>query len=481
MPNKFLLNLSFLIALNILVKPFWVFIIDLGIQNTVGPDEYGIYFTLFSHAFLLHILLDFGISNYNNRSIAQSPHLLPHYLPNLLILKTLLIIAYTLLSFLGAFWIGYSNHHLYLLVFLMFNQITLSFILYFRSNLQGLHLFKQDRIMSILDRSLMIIFCSVLLWGGIRQDPFTIDLFIYAQSIAYILSALIAWYWLQQQVNHSLQFTWDPHLLKSILKKTYPFALIGLLMSIYARIDSVMLHYLLPETGNSEAGIYAASYRLLDAVHMFAMLFSAILLPLFARMLANKENINDLVHFNGKLLFAASTIIALSSWAFSADIMSLLYLEATPYYAQIFGYLIFSFIGISSVYVYGTLLTANNNLWTINSIALLGVLANIALNYILIDQHKALGATIATLITQNMVAAAFVLASFRILALQFSWIGLLRLLVFTILCSSIAYYSPSLPYTWFFNWIICLVGCLLAALLLRIIDLTELKKYAHIP
>ena len=63
----------------------------------------------------------------------------------------------------------------------------------------------------------------------------------------------------------------------------------------------------------------------------------------------------------------------------------------------------FGFVGISSVYVSGTLLAANGSLKILNIIAVLGVLLNVALNYILIPQYQALGATWATISTQTLV------------------------------------------------------------------------------
>ena len=75
-----------------------------------------------------------------------------------------------------------------------------------------------------------------------------------------------------------------------------------------------------------------------------------------------------------------------------------------------------SFLGVCTVYIYGSLLTANGNLKTLNAIALAGMLMNILLNLMLIPGHKALGASVATLLTQACVAIAHVIAARRVLA-----------------------------------------------------------------
>jgi O-antigen/teichoic acid export membrane protein len=90
--------------------------------------------------------------------------------------------------------------------------------------------------------------------------------------------------------------------------RSAPFALLGLLMTIYYRIDAIMLERMYSAV---ETGIYAKSYRLLDAVNQFGYLFGVPLLPLFAGMIRRKENIEELLSFSAVImfLFAASTAI----------------------------------------------------------------------------------------------------------------------------------------------------------------------------
>jgi len=48
MQRKFITNLGLLILLNLLIKPFWVFGIDRTVQNIVGAEDFGFYFTIFN-------------------------------------------------------------------------------------------------------------------------------------------------------------------------------------------------------------------------------------------------------------------------------------------------------------------------------------------------------------------------------------------------------------------------------------------------
>jgi hypothetical protein len=54
MQKKFLSNLALILVLNLLIKPFAIFGIDATIQNRIGAQEYGLYFSLLTSS-LLHL------------------------------------------------------------------------------------------------------------------------------------------------------------------------------------------------------------------------------------------------------------------------------------------------------------------------------------------------------------------------------------------------------------------------------------------
>ena len=61
--KDFIFNVILLIFLNLLIKPFWILGIDVGVQNRVGAENYGLYFAVFNFTFLFNMLLDMGITN----------------------------------------------------------------------------------------------------------------------------------------------------------------------------------------------------------------------------------------------------------------------------------------------------------------------------------------------------------------------------------------------------------------------------------
>jgi O-antigen/teichoic acid export membrane protein len=276
MKRKFLTNLTLLVFLNLLVKPFWVFGIDLTVQNTVGANEYGFYFSLLSFSLLLNIIQDMGIASYNNRNIARNHDLVSSLLPNILILKLLLGLLYFGISLMMAVTIGYQWFQIKLLIILLFNQFLNSLNLYLRSNIAGLQMFRTDSLLSVTDRLLMILFCSLLLWGNIFSTPFRIEWFVYAQTAAYFLTTILTFSIVLKYANLKKTKP-DFSVTLNMFKKSYPYAMLGLLMVLYYRTDSVMLERMLAD-GKLQAGIYAQGFRILDAASMLGFLFAGILL-----------------------------------------------------------------------------------------------------------------------------------------------------------------------------------------------------------
>ena len=137
MQKKFVKNLFFILFLNILIKTFWILGVDRTVQNVVGASEYGFYSSLLSFSFLLNILLDLGITSYNNRNIAQHSHLLKKYFSGIILLRLALAFIYVTISIVAGWILGYNYKQLSLLMVLLLNQALAAFILYLRSNIFG--------------------------------------------------------------------------------------------------------------------------------------------------------------------------------------------------------------------------------------------------------------------------------------------------------------------------------------------------------
>lgn len=477
MQKKFVTNLALVLVLNLLIKPFWILGIDRMVQNAVGTEQYGFYYAIFNFSFLLNILLDFGITNFNNKNISQNNHLLSKHLSSIIVLRFLLAGLFAIVTIIGGLIIGYTPDMMKLLVTVIFNQVLISFILYLRSNLAGLHLFKTDSIISVLDRLIMIIICGVLLMTHKEKGSFDLRWFIYAQTFAYVVTTIITLFVVMKKAKiRRLHWRWPFFLM--ILKKSYPYAVLVLLMTFYNRIDGVMLERMLPfRVGANEAGIYASAYRLLDSANMIAFLFSGLLLPIFARMIKLKQSVEEMVRLSFSLLVIPAMVVAVCCFFFSYDLMNLLYSgDHIEESSNVFKILMCCFVPISTSYIFGTLLTANGNMRQMNFMASTGMVINVVMNLILIPRFSAVGAAISSICTQLFTAGAQIIMSKKTFAFKTNVKLIASVFAFIILCIVINWSVYQLQMNWISRFVIAASGCFAVAMATKLISIRNIYR-----
>ena len=475
--KDFIFNICLLLFLNLLVKPFWLLGVEVGVQNQVGAADYGLYFAIFNFTYVFYMLLDMGICNFNNRTIARNNQLLNRYLSSIIVLRLILCLVYFVVIYSVALIIGYRGIQLKLLFWIGLNQFLNATMLYLRSNVSALLMFKTDSCLSVLDRLLAILFCSMLLWGHISDKPFRIEWFVYCQTAAYLLAIAVALFIVLKK-SKLRRLVWNKKLSLLILKKSLPFALLTLLMAFYNRIDSVMIERLLPvDIATTQAGIYASAFRLLDALVMIAYLFSVILLPLFSKMIKEKENVQPIVRtaFSFLYVFAIGATVVLV--CYREPILAWLYNDHVAASASVFALLIPCIIPIAFTYVFGTLLTANGSLKKLNITAMAGIIVNILINIILIPRFQARGAAVTSLCTQSVVSLLQFFIAIRELKVPLRSLPWVSCLLFTILIIPTTLLAHQyLPLKVLPSLIILVAVTLTYGFVTRLIDIRGLRK-----
>ena len=488
MNSRFLKNILFLLFINLLVKPFWILGVDRTVQNIVGDASYGTYLAIFNFSYLFYIILDIGLTNYNSKEIAQNNNLLSKYFVGISQAKIFLSIAYFIIIFVIGLIIGYNTEQMKLLAVVGLNQVLLSFVLYVRSNISALLLFKTDSILSVLDRVLMILICSFLLWSGIfPKSDFNIYWFVYSQTASYVITLIIAIYIVLKHTG-KLTIKFNFPFVLMIIKKSLPYALLVLLMSFYNRLEPVLIERILPKDISAiQAGIYARAYRLFDAGNNISYLFSVILLPLFAAVIKKGEDLQALVKQSFGLMLTMTCIIAIVCIFYSQNLMELLYTiqdnESIETYnlritesSNILKILMGSFVSISVTYIFGTLLTANGNLKQLNIVAAVGVVINLTLNFIFIPVFEAKGAAMTSLCVQFATCAIQFFIAKRIFNLKLGisfWISILSFIILLVTTTSLL---KSSDMYWLTSFIISLGLGIILAFITKMLDFKELKS-----
>ena len=470
MQRIFFSNLILMVLLNLLVKPIALFGIDATVQNRVGPENYGLYFSLLNLSVLFNILLDLGINNFTTKNLAQNPEKIKKYFRKVFSFRLVLFSIYSVFTFSLAFFLGYSGKPIYLLSFLMLNQFLVLSIAYLRSHFAGFHFFKTDAFISVLDRFLLIILGGVWLFSAYAPAQVKIEEFIWIQTFCYASTLIVGLSLLLKHLERPY-LQWDFGFGVSLVKKSWPYALLIVLMILYTRIDGVMLERIHPN-GAYEAGVYAQGFRLLDALFMFGMIFAGLLFPIFSRQLKTSVPVVlDLVKTSANLLLGGIVIIVFVTVFNSSLILGWIYNDVKDAIGP-FQFLMLGFFPIGMNFIFGTLLTANGNLKILNSISAVGIIANISINIVLIPEHGALGAAIATFATQGVTAIAQFLYCIHKFKIPKKPTGILKFLLLSLGLYGISAFFYSSAYL----MLIQIITGLGLIFMLSLIDLKAIKK-----
>jgi O-antigen/teichoic acid export membrane protein len=430
--GHFFKGLSWLILLNVIVKPLWIFGIDRQVQNVIGHETYGVYFSILNLSIILSFIADAGLTNMYNRQLALRAT--PNF-KQLLAYKIVLSILYLLIFFFIC-WVAHVR--LWRIVFLTGTlQVLASFLVFFRSIITGSQQFKADAWISIADKVIVIVVCGSILYLPFSRQ-ISLDSFLFIQCASTFIGLAVAFFIAIR--NHSLSISNTEF--KNIFKLTYPFILLILLMGVHTRLDGFLLermHY----DGAFQAGVYAAAYRLLDAGNTAGYLAASFLVPYVARHLHDNMMVDETVMKLRHGLFVIAIPAAIIIAVFSRETVALLYHKDSGYYAEILSLCIAVLPAYYLVHLYGSLLTAKGLFKTFSLIIFICASINILLNILLIKTYGALGCCVAALVSQYTCGILCFFTATKAFSLSAGWKSVAYYLLLGIGVSVICYVLKS--------------------------------------
>lgn len=438
--TNFLSNLFLLNLLNLMIKPIWLLVVDREVQLILGPHEYGMFYRAFNFVFLFNILLDLGINNYTSKEQASNANFVPLHLKTMVYAKVLLAVVFFVLVTIISKQLGHNTQLRSILYLLAGYQIVLGFFQFFRSILVGYQEYGTDVVFSVLEKGLLIFTLFIIFLNPNFAQKLSAQNYAKIHLVVIVLACFVLVLYGTKKIGLSakksnksiLSFT-------EILKKTFPFALLGILMNLYTRLDVFMIGQIIPQ---SEFWIaqYVKGFRLLDALNMVAALSAGFLLPLFSKF---KHNINWVQH-NTTVFFEMFLWLVLPTVIFGffhkAQIITFLYgSEEWQIAAKSFGILIWVFLAMSGVYVFGTMLTAMGKLKQMNLMAGITLIFNFFLNLHFIPKQGIVGAAKVTLLSQAIFALFCIYQVWRISRLKWNVLKIRNMILLLIFLISIAY------------------------------------------
>jgi len=290
-----------------------------------------------------------------------------------------------------AFWIQkYETEEITIILILAVSllfQPTSVFELYMQSKVQGGYYGKAKLIVLLVIALLKL----YLIWSKASLPWFAVAL-----SLEITLYSLGLIYLFRSKLHHSLKklkVNWGLGI--SLLKEGWPLLLSGVALSIYLKIDQIMLMTLADDTS---VGVYAAASKITNAVNFIPMVIVTTMYPAIV-----KASEVSPVKYENRLLSLYSLLVWISvifafSVHFTADlIIATLYGQDYAVSSQVLKIHVWSSVFVFIGVVYSRHLVTQKKTKTILARNVLGATINIFLNYYLIPIYAEIGAAYATL------------------------------------------------------------------------------------
>ncbi len=371
-------------------------IVTIYVARYLGPENFGLLSYAISFVGLFTAIATLGLDEIVIRELVNHPEQQNNLLGTAFVLK--LVGTFLMLGFLGV-GIQFINNDSFttLLIFIIaiatiFQAFNVIYF-YFQAKVQLKFVVKAQVIQSIVSVCLKLFLVFVqasLIW-------FALVLIIDSLVLAVGLS------WIYVKQNFKL-LTWHFQfaLAKKLLKYSWPLIMAGLVISIYMKIDQVMIKEML----DSEAvGNYAAAVKLSEAWYFVPMAITSSLFP----AIINAKKVSEEFYYDRlqklyDLMVWLAIAIALPMTFLSDSVVNLLYGSAYDKAGNVLIIHIwagvFVFLGVANG---KWLLNENLQIYSVINAAIGGFI-NVVLNYFLIKKYGIYGAAISTIISYAFAA-----------------------------------------------------------------------------
>lgn len=368
------------------------FVIAIVIARYLGPEDYGKYAFAISFVTLFMVLADFGMRPLLVREVARNNQLAEKYLANFLTLKIWLTLVLFGAVALAA-WIYGTPLNLFILIMIAAAEIAAnSFSEIFRGIFQAFERMKYEMTSRVLNKVLILAGTIGVIILGLRTLSIMLVLLL-AGIVTAIYTIIVC-----RKYFARLKLAFDKVFLKEAFKQSFIFAITNVFISIYFKIDSVMLEKM---RSVAEVGYYNTAYELVFAFMFVPTIFSAAIYPVLSRFY--KDDPGKIQNLVARFLkYYTLTAVALTVFLIllGAPLIHLFYGAQYDPSIILFQQLVVVLIFVFLNYLGGTLLNASNKQIVTTIAAGICAGVNIALNLWLIPAYGASGAAVATIITE---------------------------------------------------------------------------------
>ena len=364
-------------------------ILSVLVSRMLGQDGWGNFAYVVSLGMIGEALMDFGIHQVTIRSIARDRSTAAPLFRNSLALKALPGAAMFLVMTAIALGLHGETDLRLASVLMLGSAVLRSYLLTVRGVLQGLEQFGDDSLIVVGDRLIVLIFCSVALWRGHGLVGLSVA-FLAARGVAVAGALAIA----HRHVGLPKP-AFDTVVWRELQRRAMPLGAFLVVLNLYSYIDTIILRSLVTPF---ETGLYNSAYKIYEGLTYATAILSAVVTPRLSHLWSVDRRAH---HRLVRTTLGASAALALAlttvTW-FAAPIALRMFgadaVAAVPTLRILGLGLIFVFV----IWIlHAVAISVFEERWLLRT-ALIGSLANIALNFLLIPGYGRDGAAVATVL-----------------------------------------------------------------------------------
>lgn len=395
---KYIENASWLLFENILRMSVGLFVM-VWVARYLGPNQFGLLSYTQSFVALFAVIAGLGLNNIIIRELVNHKSLENTLLGTAFGLQIFGALIAITIVYAMTFVVPHDSETRLLILVIASATIFSSFSVidfYFQSCVMSKFVVYAKIITLIFVSSIKILLI-------LKEAPL-----IYFASVALVESMFLAfWYIIFFYFNKKSLLSWnfDFSTASSLMKNSWPLILSGIVVTLYMKIDQVMIQNMLD---SENVGQYAAAVRLSEIWYFLPI---AICNTLFPAILNSRKISSELYYSRLQklydFLFILSVTIALPLSFFSNELCQLIYGSNFDKAGEVLALHIWSgvfvFLGVAGSKWF---VAENLQRYTFYR-TLAGAIMNISLNYILIPEYGIIGAAWATLVSQLVASYLF--------------------------------------------------------------------------
>ena len=392
--RKYFANTSWLLGERVLRMAVTLFV-GIYVARYLGPERFGLLSYALSFVWLFSSLASFGLDDILVRELVKCPERRNNLLGTVFWLKVCgTLVMGTAIALVLQFKVEDQQTYwmIALISFGFLFQATNVVDFYFQSQVQSKFAVRAQAIQLILTS----LFKIYLVWNQSELIWFAFALMLDQVVVAVLFLLVYQW---KIEWFPFFSFTWIQA--KKLMRDAWPLIFAGMVVSVYMKIDQVMLKEML---NTKSVGVYAAAVKLCEAWYFVPTAVMASLFPAVIKSRKNSETLyEERVQKLYDLMIWGSIAVALPTTLLADWVILILYGSDFQEAADVLRIYIWAGVFVSLGVASSKWLVAENLQSYLFYITTLGAVLNISCNFWLIPIYGIKGAALATIVAQGTV------------------------------------------------------------------------------